>query len=156
MDGGLLVKSISEQNLNLNFELCSNLSMGIDKNYTINKKDIFLKNASELNMLENYLKIIFENQRAGTFTIIIYLIIIIFGIFANSCIIFGILKMGNRSIGREKFIFLNLAIVDLLFVSFIVPIELYWKVQYVWEEWTILCKIFHFFKNYFLYVFFIH
>lgn len=72
----------------------------INGNYKI-KNDILYKNSSGLNSLEMYLRIVFKNNIAGSTTIIIYLIIILFGIIGNFCIIAGILSCNKRSINRK-------------------------------------------------------
>lgn len=62
---------------------------------------ISYKNSSGLNSLEKYLQILFKNNIAGSSTIIIYVIIILFGIIGSLCIIAGILTVNKRSIKRK-------------------------------------------------------
>lgn len=145
-----LVKELPHEQIDFYCIPHLNKSEGINENYTI-ESDILYKNYSELNHLEQYLKVLFENRIADSQTeIIIYSIMLFFGFIGNIFVIIRLFTGDRRSSRRENVLFLHLSTVDILIVFSIVPAEIYWKKKFVWDSGLLLCRAFHFFKNYFM------
>ena len=125
-------------------------SMELDKNFTITD-DVLYRNESDLNDLEKFVKDILKKGIEDSLTeIYIYSVMFLFGVIGNIFVLFSLYKNDRKSRRRENTLFIHLSLVDLLIVMVILPVEVYWKSTFVWELGSTVCKLFQFFKNYFM------
>ena len=122
----------------------------VKKNFTITNS-ILYENKSELNPIELHVRKTLESNIEDSKTeIYIYCIMFIFGFIGNVFVLISLYKNNRKSRRRENVLFIHLSSVDLLIVLLIVPIEVVWKITFVWRLGLSICKAFHFFKNYFM------
>lgn len=141
------------EKVNLSKETCEywiSQTKDIDDDFTITNLVIY-RNESELNPLEIFVrdKLKYEIEDSRT-EVYIYCIMFIMGFIGNLFVLFSLYKNDRKSKRRENTLFIHLSVVDLLIIVIIVPIELIWKLTYVWEMGIFLCKAFQFLKNYFM------
>lgn len=151
------VSSTVSSSINLNLTSIENQckyhadkTKNLTDNFTITYSALF-NDKNELNNLELFLREIFEKLIEDNKTeIYIYCVMFIIGFIGNIFVLISLYKNDRKSRRRENTLFIHLSLVDLLIVMVIVPVEVYWKSTYSWELGLFACKLFQFFKNYFM------